>query len=343
MIVRIKKRDLLIATVSLFLIALIPLVFAQTQTPQKAGFGVWIIISNQNPINITLNNATGFTVNPSASGSIEIIISFNASDPDGLGQINGTIGGKVTVNLTLGAPGVAQFRTQTTCTNSTEGGTASGKEVTFNCTINLQYYDNASSNWVINITVEDSNGGVGRNDSSDSESTPHTFIYNDLASFTLTAKHPGEGANLNFTSLNVGDQNQEAKAPLLLNNTGNNDFDQINITAADLTSSGTSDTIPATAFAVNVTNSSVIDPTEARGLALSTTAQVIPATVGAGIPNATLLHGPGISGDSVPYTGTADSLSKGNLSLIFWIDVPSSSLSAQTYNNTWNITVVDLS
>jgi len=45
----------------------------------------------------------------------------------------------------------------------------------------------------------------------------------------------------------------------------------------------------------------------------------------------------------VPYQGVADFKTKGNQTLLFWVDVPSSGLSAQTYNNTWNLTVVDLS
>ncbi|MBI2650711.1 hypothetical protein HYX04_05380, partial [Candidatus Woesearchaeota archaeon] len=45
----------------------------------------------------------------------------------------------------------------------------------------------------------------------------------------------------------------------------------------------------------------------------------------------------------VPYAGVSGFTSKGNQTLIFWIDVPASGLSAQTYNNTWNLTVVDLS
>ena len=40
---------------------------------------------------ITINNAT-FSVNPQSGQSRQIIISFNASDPDGLTNINGTDG-----------------------------------------------------------------------------------------------------------------------------------------------------------------------------------------------------------------------------------------------------------
>jgi|GEM_PF-2155091 hypothetical protein len=325
MIIRIKKRDFLIASLALFLIIFIPIIYAQTQTPKRAGFGVWLIIGNQNP-NVTISNVSGFTVDPISGSNAVILISFNVSDPDGAGQVNGSYGGKAVVNLTLGSPSVAQFRTQTSCTNST----LSSTRVTFNCTINLRYYDNNSAAWVINITVIDSNSGIGRNDSK-------IFTYNSLAAFSLTAGGVSEGANINFTSLNLGDLNRVAKAPLLLNNTGNSDFDQINITAALLYGVTTaSETIDPSSFAVNITNN-----TAGNGLALSTTPVVVRGVDDNA--NATLFHGPGISGDSVPYIGTGDFTTKGNLSLLFFVDVPSSGLSAQTYNTTWNMTVVDLS
>ena len=336
MIIKIKKRDLLIVSIALFLIILIPIIYAQTKTPKTGTFGVWLVIGNQNPVNISLNNVTTllsssqFSVDPSSASTKTILISFNASDPDGPEQINGTNGGKVIVNLTLGTPGNSQFRTQTSCVNTTINNVAGSKhQVIFNCTIDMKYYDNASSSWVINITVIDSNSGSARNDSA-------IFTYNSLAAFSLIARGVSEGANLNFSSLFLNDQNKVAKAPLLLNNTGNNDFDQINITAAALIGLQTaSEIIAASSFAVNVTNN-----TNGLGLPLSNAPQIIPFSDAS---NATLLHGPGISGDNVPYPGVADFKTKGNQTLLFWIDVPAYGLSAQTYNNTWNITVVDLS
>ena len=338
MIIKIKKRDLLIATAFLSLLVLIPLIYAQVGTAKKAGFGVWLTIGNRNPV-IYLLNESRFSLDPVSGGSAAIIIAFNVTDPDNVNQVNGSgDSGGVIVNLTLGSRSDAQFRTHSSCTNTTTGSGGTGI-ATFNCTVNLRYYDNNSANWVINITVIDSEGGTGRNDSNGS--TLHTFTYNSLASFSITAKDVSESANLNFTSLNLGDSNQPSKAPLLLNNTGNNDFDQINITGAALIGITTpGETIAASNFFVNVTNSSSGN----RGMPLSNSPQTIKDIPSAGdTANATLFHGPGISGDSVPYPGTSGFSARGNLSLYFWVNVPSSGLSAQTYNNTWNLTVVDLS
>ena len=285
---------------------------------------------------MSLINATGFAIDPNAGDSAQFFIVFNASDPDGAGDINGTLGGRVTLNVTLGSAASGnQFRTESSCTNSTQK--TSLHIVVFNCTINMKYYDNASTKWVINITVEDSAGAITRNDSSN-ENTPHRFTYNSLSSFSITTRDEKEGAVLNFSSLNLGAQNQPAKAPLLLNNTGNEDFEQINITAANLV--GVTDdtkTIAASSFFVNATNI-----TAGAGAPLSTTGVTIraleqPATDS--VANVTLWHGPGISGDTVPYAGAT--LDKGNQTLVFWIDVPTG-LSSQVYNNTWNMTVINL-
>jgi hypothetical protein len=199
----------------------------------------------------------------------------------------------------------------------------------------MRYYDNNSANWLINISVIDSSSNVGRNDSNGS--VLHTFTYNSLASFSITTKDVSESANLNFTTLFLNDQNKEAKAPLLLNNTGNNDFDQINITAARLWGvSTTTEFIEPSQFFVNATSNA----TAGAGLPLSTSSQVIPGVDS--LANATLLHGPSATGDTLSYPGVADFSTKGNMTLLFWVDVPGSGLSAQTYNNTWNMTVVDL-
>lgn len=325
MIVKIKKRDLLILTGVLILIILLPLIYSQTQTVKPGSFGVWLVIDNQNPKINNTANLTGITIIPSTGTTVQVLIKFNASDPDGPEQINGTEGGRVIINLTLGSPGIAQYRDVATRVNTSY---TSDKIVSFNCTIDMEYYDNNSADWVINITVIDSNSATARNDTG-------TFTYNSLAAFTLTRRTLSEEA-LNFSSLNVGDLDKPAKTPILLNNTGNSDFDQINITAAVLISSG-SNTIAVGSFYVNITNN-----TGGNGLQLTTGPQVIRdlSTSAGEIANASLLHGPGISGDN-PYPGVDDSGTKGNISLYFFVDVPSGTATG-TYNNTWNLTLVDI-
>ena len=187
----------------------------------------------------------------------------------------------------------------------------------------MRYYDNASSNWVINISVQDINGAIGRNSSDGSG--PNTLTYNELSAISLPV------AAINFSNVNLGAQNQPASSPLILNNTGNVDFDMVNITAEDLAGTTTSgETISITNFFANFSNAMATG-----GIPLSTATINIP---GLGGGNATIQHG---HTDAVSDYNDDVLGDKGNRSLFFWVDVPTSGLSAQLYNATWNITVID--
>ena len=128
----------------------------------------------------------------------------------------------------------------------------------------------------------------------------------------------------------------------MLNNTGNADFDAIRIMAADLVGITTpAEIVGAGNFTVNATN---ITATPGLGAPLYRLANITIreyAQTGADtLDNVTLMHGPGVSGDTVPYSGPT--ITRGNQTLVFWLDVPSSGVSPQAYNNTWNMTVVDI-
>ena len=79
--------------------------------------------------------------------------------------------------------------------------------------------------WVINISIRDINGATGINSST---GTPNVFTYNSLSALALPHKF------INFTAVNLGAANQPAYPSLVLNNTGNDDFDIINVTGATL-------------------------------------------------------------------------------------------------------------
>ena len=311
MIVKIKKRSLIILLI--LALASLPLVYAVASVV-TGNFKVELVISNRNPT-INLLNATNFSVNPVSGSTSSILISFNATDPDAVEQINGTTGGAAAVNLTLGTPGSSQFRTQASCTNTTLGSGSTGV-VTFNCLVNLQYFDNNSANWVINVSVTDSNNGVGRNNSN--STGPVTFTYNTLSALSLPY------ASINFSNVNIGQNNVLAYPHLLLNNTGNDDFTRVNISATALVGTTTSSqTIATTQFGVNTTNS-------------STNPLNIPASGGLSLTDqntgtfSKLTHGS--TSAFVPNTAT------GNMSVFVYVNVPSSGLSAQLYNATWNVT-----
>ena len=317
MIVKVKKRSLVALFIILVIILILPIVYAQV----RKSFGVILVISNRNPI-IKINNITSFAVDPVDSGVSIVLISFNVTDPDNETDVNATT---AVVNFTLGyddgtfATNVSNIGVEFgTCYNHTQPGPGTETaRVIINCTVVMRYFNNASANWKINITIKDKNGAVGRNDSG-------IFTFNTLSALTLPRTF------VNFSSVNLGQQNVPA-SPLILNNTGNDDFDLINITASALIGTTVNtETIGVTNFYANTTNA-----TAGAGVQLSTSAVTLRdnAAPSDTLANATLTHG---------HPDAQVNADKGNLSVFFWIDVPSSGISAQLYNTTWNVTVINL-
>ena len=317
MIIRIKKRSLLIAAAFLILAVLIPLIYAQTggNVVRRAGFKVDLVIQNRNP-SINVSNVTGFSVDAISGGNAIVLISFNVTDADGAGDINAS---KAVVNFTLGG-NAGQYYVNQSFVASSEFGTCfnhspSSTVVVINCTIILPYYANATNLWVINISVQDRFGSVGRNDTL-------RFTINYLSALALPYSF------VNFSNVSLGQQNVRAYPHLLINHTGNEDFDMVNMTAADLVGTSTiSEFIDVIQFGVNLTNSSadLSLPFPADGIVnLRDTATG---------NNVSFLHG-----HTSAFAPNAD---KGNISAFIWVDVPSSGLSPQLYNATWNVTAIN--
>ncbi|MEK6984156.1 MAG: LamG-like jellyroll fold domain-containing protein [Nanoarchaeota archaeon] len=267
---------------------------------------------------INVSNASGFVVDPLAGGYTYIRISFNVTDSDGAATINAST---AVINLTLGD---AQYYSNSSAAADSDLGTCAnhtqGSIVIINCTVALPYYANASSIWAINISVEDINGNIGRNNT-------QTFTVNTVSGLALGS------AFANFSSVLLGQQNVPTNPPLIINNTGNDDFDQLNLTASALIGTVTiSQSIEAASFFANITNA-----TAGAGTQLSTSAVIIreleqPAADS--LLNATLVHG-----HTRAFEPNSD---KGNRTVYLWVDVPSTGLSAQFYNATWNVTAVNL-
>ena len=164
----------------------------------------------------------------------------------------------------------------------------------------------------------------------------HNFIANDIVAHNTNAdgNTPIWVVDNVSGGINLGQSNVRAYPHLLINNTGNEDFDMVNMTAAALTgTTTTTENIGVTSFGVNLTNSSNGD------LALNFPADGIvnlrqPAGYGADTgKNVSFLHG-----HTSAFAPNAD---KGNISAFIWVDVPSSGISPQLYNATWNVTAIN--
>ncbi len=303
---RIKKNLVGLIAFSL-IVASFPLAYGAYQGGIMRGFSAELWISNQNPT-MALDSGLSYvysSVDPLQSSNVLVWFIFNVTDPDGEDNIDET---GTDFNLTLGSrtDPQARYRFNSSCINISKLPLVN--RVVFNCSVYLQYYDNASSNWVINGTAKDVNNALAVNDT-------NRLTYNTLSALSLPRTY------LNWSSVNLGQNDQATASPLILNNTGNDVFDQINITASPLVGVTTpGESIPVTNFAVNNTNA-----ISGFGMALSTSAQ-------------TIKEGD-TDGNLTLYPAT-DFLS-GNVSLFFWVDVPAVGLSAQKYNATWNISVVN--
>src|SRR3989338_2435902 len=300
-----KNAAIILALLSV--LAFLPLAFGAFQGGVKKGFSAELWITNQNPL-LIFDTGVSYaitSVDPVESTTTLVWFVFNATDADGEDNINET---GTYVNLTLGSrtdPSV-RFRFNLSCTNISKLPTLN--MVQFNCSVLLQYYDNTSSNWVVNASAKDINNAVAINDT-------QRLTYNTLSALALPR------AYINWSSVNLGQNDQATAAPLILNNTGNDVFDQINITGTHLVGVTTPEEyIGIGNFSINSTNA-----VAGLGMLLSTSPQTI--------------HDADREGNLTIYPAS-DALS-GNVSLYFWVDVPATGLGAQKYNATWNVTVVN--
>jgi len=289
MIIRIKKRKLIQLLV--FLMVVIPLVYATTG-PVTQQFMVYLTMANRPPVIHWVN--TTAAIDPVDSGNVVIVLLFNVTDPDGYADINAS-----SADMSIND---SNFIVNATQCWSVENDSNWGY---YNCSITMKYWYNASG-YTINATILDENGSIAINAS-------ETFTYNELSAMSLPS------TVVNFTGVNIGDENASAATnPFLLNNTGNDDFDLVNISASALR--GMIDL----GVNLNVENISI------NWSANTDTALAMINTSNQTLTNAVLKHGePPLS----------------NMSINFYITLPSDSgLRPQDYNATkkWSITVTDL-
>jgi hypothetical protein len=166
--------------------------------------------------------------------------------------------------------------------------------VKYNCSVPLQYYDPAGA-WAINVSVRDLADAYANN-------TQNTFDFQELLYISLSSTVFG------FGEFFPGANNQPAASnPLLIDNMGNVNLTQINITAYNLVNG--SFAIGASNFTVNIS--------DAPGTALlnNTPTQVVSARVGVDI-------------DGIDA----------NESLYFYINIPAVPALNYSSSNDWVIT-----
>ena len=287
MIIKIKKRDLVILITLLLLY--IPIVYAPSTSVSKT-FMVFLTLGNANPFIIWVNQSV--TVDPVDGSNVTVQFYFNVSDSNGAGTLNAS-SAKVEVKFN------GMNRTSAICNNVQNASSTVG---VWNCSVQFAYFDNASASWTINASIRDNNNAQANN-------ATGTFTYNTLSALSL------KSTVVNFTSVNLGDSNVAATTnPFILNNTGNDNFDSINITAYELRG------MTFTTEILGVGNITVGANNTATG------ANVMINNTQVRIVNETLPHGD-------------PSIGLGNGSIWFFISVPSTGFSSQDFNATQAWTV----
>ena len=194
---------------------------------EKEGEGYWGLLtgaatSETTTVSVTINAAPViFFVSPvhqqsisEATTSSVYNISFNATDADGFGDINNN-----SAQIRISLAGESD-RFNSSCVNVTPFTTASGSGMSFNCSVNIWYFD-GPGNWTINVSVNDTAGVYVENRSNSLE----------IRSTTAMAMYPNA---LTWPTLELGQTNRTSNNdPLIINNTGNK-----NINAGGITVSG---------------------------------------------------------------------------------------------------------
>ncbi|MBI3623061.1 hypothetical protein HY212_03200 [Candidatus Pacearchaeota archaeon] len=150
--------------------------------------------------------------NPTESSTKAITFNFTATDANG----------GSTINISTAAA-YFQFSGETTRQNTSCINTSVpvGNDINFTCTISMQYFDKPAA-WTINATIKDNSGSYAENSST-------TFTYNTLTSMVMSPTSLGWDQIVTWQT-NVGSNND----PILINNTGNDEVLDTNVTAYNL-------------------------------------------------------------------------------------------------------------
>ena len=194
------------------------------------------------------------TLNPIENGTTRILINFNATDTDGIANLNNS---ECKCQLSLGTPWTETYESaqNTSCANET----VDSDTMQYSCTIKMEFwYSNGT--YSANVTIADAQQNFAYN-------VTETFTYARLIASSISASTVDFGT---IVSTDYGTTKTDTNAPLTITNTGNKNL-TLKITGADLT---------AQSATLNIGNFSVNNVSSSSGaLNLTTAQQTIPGTL----------------------------------------------------------------
>jgi hypothetical protein len=183
--------------------------------------------------NVTLQTPSSGTAPIEAAG-LNITYYFNATDADGVANLNDSA---ASLNLSNTTAGYGQSGYNGSCTLL---GDLNSTAAQYACNVTLQYYF-VPGIYNVNATIKDINGAVGNNISNVS------FTLGTLNAFVLSPAALS-WSSVSTSSVNVSSDND----PVTLNNTGNGNAFRVNLTPYDLRGvTTTTEYIYATNFSVD--------------------------------------------------------------------------------------------
>ncbi|MBI2141148.1 hypothetical protein HYU16_01870 [Candidatus Woesearchaeota archaeon] len=304
-----RLRDIYVPAI-VFLLVLVGGAVAARVGP----YSLYIAVSTGNTAPVVFNGSVALngTVSLTDGGKTQFTVNFNVTDADGTANIDNT---KSRVNITYN--GITLTNDSGNCVTQD----ASSTTRTYSCMVAFSYFNNATTIWSINLTAADNAGSIAFNDSlsagNNNNGAGHNVSVGSLSAFKLML-------NSSITSANLGDTNKEVG--IVINNTGNFDFTQINVTPYDLNASLTDFfKLGGGNFSINATQSS------SSGFGDS--------MVNATPMNVTDSNGP--LSATLPHKTTNEGDRLGNRTLYIYIDVPSNKglSSGVTYNSSraWEV------
>jgi len=215
----------MVLVVVAFMALMMYLVRADTEcTGQDCLVSTSLTVGNSAPT--IINVETGITVTLTGESTTNTAnVTFNVTDLNGFSDVNDSTA------QCIGFKTGESSRTSSNCAPLVQ----SGNDASYDCAVDFQYFDAAAADWAWNCTISD-NSAVNAT--------------NDTVSFTVNSLNFVD-VNLTTVSWSIANPNtddEEANAPINLDNGGNQDYETAFVTAFNATDG--SNTIPASVFSL---------------------------------------------------------------------------------------------
>lgn len=223
-----KKARSAVGIVLVVIAAISVMVFVVTAdtecTGQDCSVGTSLTVGNSVP---TITDVeSGITITLTGESTVPVNVIFNVTDTNGFADLNDSTA------QCIGFKTGEANRTSSSCSVFGQ----SGNDARYNCTDTFQYFDAAASDWAWNCSVSDDSAASDFNDSV-------TFTINSLNFVDVNE------TTISWAVVNSGTEDEEADAPINLDNGGNQDYETSFVTAYNATNS--SNIIPATNFSLD--------------------------------------------------------------------------------------------